>query len=65
MSTESLRQYVKAARAAGAGDTNAAEAHLAASVGVERITPYMKQNLGKLVDGDEAVLTVVLHEARK
>lgn len=66
MNTEPLANYIKANEALKAGDRTEAERRLAAAVGVTMCTPYMSQNLDKLVEEpNEVALTIILGEMKK
>ena len=62
MSTEPLKNYIKSIEALKAGDVPGAEQHLADSLGIKKLTPFMKSNLKEFVNGDDphlAVLTII------
>lgn len=59
MSIESVRALVKANIAFAGGNIELTEKHLAESLGEEDLPAYIKQNLGSVLENDEAVITIV------
>lgn len=59
---EALKQYIRAIEVYKAGDTSKAESLLAQSIGQDHLPSIMKQNLAKMLDSNDAVLTLVLKE---
>lgn len=62
---ESLKNYIKSLQAGQSGDLKKAEELLCHSLGIAELTPYMKQNLSKLVDienPNDAILTITTKE---
>ena len=57
-----LKDYIKAIEANKAGDREKALALLASSVGADEPTEFMKSALEKMLDSNDAVLTVILGE---
>ena len=63
MNTEPLKNYFKSIEAFKAGNIEVARHHLAKSVGLSELTPFMREHLDKLVDVDNpAMVTLVLAE---
>jgi len=60
-----LKNYIKAIEANKAGDRAKALELLASSVGAEQPTEFMKSSLDKMLDSNDAVLTVILGEIEK
>lgn len=60
-----LKDYIKAIEANRNGDKARALELLTASVGAEQPTEFMKSTLDKMLDSNDAVLTVILGEIEK
>jgi hypothetical protein len=68
MSTEPLKKYIQSIEHFKNGNDAEASSLLAESVGIEKSTPYMQENLPKLVNASEpndAILTLVIHETKR
>ena len=65
MNTEPLKKYIKAIKAQESGNSEEAAQLLAESVGADRPTLIMKNSLGNMLDANDAVLTLILHESGK
>ena len=60
-----LKDYIKAIEANRNGDKEKALELLAASVGTDKPTEFMKSSLDKILDSNDAVLTEILGEIEK
>lgn len=65
MNTEPLRNYIKGIEAYKAGNKENALNLIASSVGTDKPTGIMKASLDKLIDSNDAILTLILHEIKK
>ncbi|MDD5060767.1 MAG: hypothetical protein PHN44_00605 [Candidatus Marinimicrobia bacterium] len=62
MSTEPLKNYIRSIELLKEGKQEAAEKSLADSLGIKKLTPFMKANIKKLADAEDphtAILTII------
>ena len=57
-----LKDYIKAIEANKAGNREEALKLLASSIGLEKPTTIMKDNLDNMLDSNDAVLTLIIKE---
>ncbi len=60
MNTEPLKLYFKSVEAFKSGQKKEAASLLADSLGIAEITPFMKANLPKMLDHNDAILTILI-----
>ena len=65
MNTEPLRNYIKGVEEFKAGNTDEALELISSAVGAKVPTNYMKGNIAKLADSNDAILTLILHESQR
>jgi len=65
MNTEPLKKYILARDEFRNGNKDTALKLLADSIGAEKPTPIMTDSLGKLVDLNDAALTLILHRMKE
>ena len=65
MNTEPLRNYIKGVEAYKAGFPDEALDLISSAVGADRPTGFMIASLDKLVDSNDAILALILHESTK
>ena len=62
--TGPLKLYLEGRDAFRAGDKEKALNLISESIGTKSPTPYMKSNLEKLAEPNDAVLTLIIHESK-
>lgn len=62
---EPLKRYIEAIEAKNSGDRKKALDLLAESVGIKEPTEIMRNSLDKMLDSNDAVLTVILDRIEK
>ena len=65
MNTEPIKNYILSIKAYEAGDRPQSERLLAESIGIPELNDYMKANLGKLLDPNDAVLTLAIAQTKE
>ena len=65
MNTEPLRNYIKGVEEFKAGNTDEALELISSAVGANKPTDFMKGNIAKLADSNDAILTLIVHESTK
>lgn len=65
VNTEPLKQYIESRDAFKAGENKKALKLLADSVGAPGPTEFMKDNLDKLTEPNDAVLTLIIHQSKE
>jgi hypothetical protein len=68
MNTEPLKKYIQSLETFKEGHSDEAGILLSQSIGIEKPTLYMKENLSNLLDSKEpndAVLTLVINETKR
>jgi hypothetical protein len=63
VTTEPIKKYIQSIKAFEAGDRPGAEKLLAESLEIPKLNDYMKDNLGKLLNENEAALTIAIANA--
>ena len=64
VNTEPLKKYIESRDALKAGDKKTAVSLLAASLGGITPSPYMVENLNVILEPNQAILTLILHESK-
>lgn len=65
MRTEPIKDYIAAITAHKDGNTKEAMSLLARSIGAEKPTAYMHENIRSLLNSNDAALTLVVNESTK
>ena len=65
MNTDSIRSLLAAIKAKENGNEQEALSHLSAAIGAKEPTEYMKDQLSKLLEPNEATLILTINEAKK